>query len=696
MMAPASGEVESGAEGKARMTAQSTMSRPGAAAAGRLGASLRTATPALLYGLRLWASVCLALFVAFRLELENPSWAATSAAIMCQPSLGASLRKGGFRLIGTLIGAVAIVAMTAAFPQSRIGFLAALALWLGVCGFMAAILRNFAGYAAALAGYTAAIVFADATGDPGSTFILAVTRASEICLGIACAGVVLATTDTGTARRRLGAQFAALVSATAAGMKATLRAPNPDFAALQVMRRGLVLEAAKLDPVIDEAVGEASELRARSTTLQRAVDGLLSALSGWRNVANHLQTLEAGGSLAVQAETQIAATASLPLWDIPSEAALQRRPDAVRTALVAHVRHIMRAPAPNVSARLVADRTAEALLGLGRAIDGLVLLEQPAHARNDGGSAWPRVPDYLPAVLSGVRAVLAIVALEIFWVATAWQGGQLAVTFAAVGITLFSPREEAAYMMAVGFTAGAVLTTTLAGLVQFAVLPALSGFGALCVVLGVVLVPLAALSTTNWQKAMVTGMVMNFMPLLAPSNPAIYDPAAFLNNAMGIVVGTGVATLSFRLLPPLSARVKIARLHALTRADFRRLAGRRARWRRGAWEARLYGRILALPDSATMLDSAQLLAILSAGEELLRLRGLALRFGLSVPMRETETALAQGRIDTAKAAVWTMRGALETRPEASETGLTRAMASVDVLAETLSRHGDYLGMGIAL
>src|SRR5947209_9920395 len=77
----------------------------------------RASGPPLLFGLRLWASVCLALYVAFWLELPNAQWAGTSAAIVCQPHLGASLRKGWYRLIGTVIGAVAIVVMTACFPQ---------------------------------------------------------------------------------------------------------------------------------------------------------------------------------------------------------------------------------------------------------------------------------------------------------------------------------------------------------------------------------------------------------------------------------------------------------------------------------------------------------------------------------------------------------------------------------------------------
>ncbi|MDB5394851.1 MAG: hypothetical protein JWM91_2357 [Rhodospirillales bacterium] len=61
--------------------------------------TLASARAPLLFGVRLWASVCLALFVAFWLQLDNPFWAGISAAVLCQPQLGASLRKGCFRMI---------------------------------------------------------------------------------------------------------------------------------------------------------------------------------------------------------------------------------------------------------------------------------------------------------------------------------------------------------------------------------------------------------------------------------------------------------------------------------------------------------------------------------------------------------------------------------------------------------------------
>jgi uncharacterized membrane protein YccC len=118
-------------------------------------------------------------------------------------------------MIGTFVGAVVIVVLTAWFPQDRALFLVALALWCAACALVATLLHNFASYAAALAGYTAAIIASDelgATGGPNAdaAFLLAVYRASEICIGIVSAGIVLAGTDFGGAQRRLAALFAAL------------------------------------------------------------------------------------------------------------------------------------------------------------------------------------------------------------------------------------------------------------------------------------------------------------------------------------------------------------------------------------------------------------------------------------------------------------------------------------------------------
>src|SRR5262245_38578818 len=248
--------------------------------------ALRAIVPPLLFGLRLWASVCLALYVAFWLELDNAFWAGTTAAIVCQQHLGASLRKGWYRLVGTAVGAVAIVVLTAGFPQDRVLFLVGVALWGAGCALVATLLRNFAAYSAALAGYTAVIIASDQLGATGGlngdAFMLAITRASESCIGIGCAGLVLAGTDLGHARRRLGTVFASLTAEIASRFSNTLDMAGAEFEGTQTIRRELVRRVIALDPMIDEAFGESSELRYHSPILQNAVDGLLAALAGWR------------------------------------------------------------------------------------------------------------------------------------------------------------------------------------------------------------------------------------------------------------------------------------------------------------------------------------------------------------------------------------------------------------------------------
>jgi uncharacterized membrane protein YccC len=133
------------------------------------------------------------------------------------------------------------VVLVASFAQDRVLFLGGLAAWATACAFAATILRNFASFAAALAGYTAAIIVGDLFGaaggvDANAAFLLAVARASEICLGIVCAGIVLAGTDLGGARRRLAAQFADLSVAITAGFTRTLAMAGREFADTQPIR----------------------------------------------------------------------------------------------------------------------------------------------------------------------------------------------------------------------------------------------------------------------------------------------------------------------------------------------------------------------------------------------------------------------------------------------------------------------------
>jgi hypothetical protein len=393
---------------------------------------VRGAVPPLLFGLRLWGSVCLALYVTFWLELENPFWAGTSAAIVSQPQLGASLRKGWFRMMGTVIGAVMIVVLTAGFPQDPFGFLGLLALWCALCAFAATVLRNFAAYAAALAGYTAAIVAADNLGATGgaspNVFLLAVWRVSEIWIGIVCAGIVLAGTDLGGARRRLAALFADLAAEMTGRFTGMLTLAGPRLPDTRPQRREFTRRVIAIDLVIDQAIGESSALRYHSPLLQGALHGLFTALDGWRGVATHLKGLP---DTTAQQEAETILRSFPPELRLASDSGTATHwmldPIGLRRSCERAVQTLLSLPASTPSLRLLADGTAKLLTGILHVLDGLALLVNAPGRPLPARSFRLIVPDWLPALLNAGRAFVMVGAVELFWIVTEWPNGAFAI-----------------------------------------------------------------------------------------------------------------------------------------------------------------------------------------------------------------------------------------------------------------------------
>ena len=674
---------------------------------GRPANALIAAGPPLLFALRLWASVCLALYIAFWLQLDNPFWAGTSAAIVCQPQLGAALRKGWFRMIGTVIGATMIVALTALFPQDRIGFLALLAVWGSICAFIATLLRNFASYGAALAGYTAVIIAADTLGATGgasaNVFWIAVWRASEICIGIACAGLVLGLTDLGGAQRRLAASFASLAAEVMERFTRMLALAGPQLPDTLVERREFVRRVIALDPMIDQALGESGHARADAPTLQTAVYGLIRALDGWRGVARHLTRSRD------ERERQEAATI---LRSIPPELRSATEPGAstrwladpmaLRRLTVEAASKLLALPASTQSMRLLADETAKVVAGMSGVLDGLALLvDAPDRSPAVGRGFSLGAPDWLPAYISAARAFVAIGAVELFWVATAWPNGGSAIVFAAITVLLLSPRGDMAFGAAIAFALGTVGSVLCAAIIKFALLPALVTFPAFCVAIGLILVPasFAMAWAQSRQKlvlaAVFTPLGVNFLPLLAPTNQMTYDTGDFYNTAMAIAIGCCIAPLAFSLIPPLSPEQRTRRLLAGALRDLRRLAAASKPSRLEDWESRMYGRVAAVPDQAEPLQRARLMTALSVGREVIQLRRIAVSLASRATLDAAFGAIARGNSATAK--MWLKQ--LDDKLAAGfDVGTDTvvvlwARSRILVICEALSAHAAYFDEG---
>ena len=667
----------------------------------RLTDALSAAGEPLLFGIRLWASVCLALYVAFWLQLDHPFWAGTSAAIVCQPRLGASLRKGWFRMIGTVVGAVTIVVLTGCFPQNRVAFLGFLALWCGLCAFAATVFRNFASYAAALAGYTAAIIAADNLGPTGGpnadVFLLAVWRASEICIGIACAGIVLAGTDFGGAQRRLAESFAGLATEIVGRFFRTLTLAGPQLHDARTERRELVRRVIALDPMIDQAVGESSEVHYHSSLLQSAVYGLLRALDAWRVAATHLIRL---------ADVTDLQSAKTILFCVPSELRSTREPTtrwlvdpiAQRRVCEGAARRLLALQVGKPSLRLLVDETAKVLAGMVWVLDALALLVNAPERRAPAHPGFRlSSPDWLPALVNAARAFLVIAVLELFWVASAWPGGAVAIEFAAIVLLLLSPNGDLAYDAAIAFTLGSVGSVVCVALIKFAVLPGLETFPALSLALGLYLIPIGfalAQSRKPATVALFTGMTITFVPLLAPTNEMNYDTAQYYNLVLALFAGTGVGAVAFRLLPLPSPRFLARRLLAFTLRDLRRLAIAPLPPKSEEWDRRMYGRLAALPDQAEPLQRSRILAALSVGTAIIQLRQMAAHLRAAVELDAALAAFARGRSAIAIAQLRQLDYRLSGSDTAQETAIAlRARGRLLVISDALAEHTSYFDAG---
>jgi hypothetical protein len=131
---------------------------------------------------------------------------------------------------------------------------------------------------------------------------------------------------------------------------------------------------------------------------------------------------------------------------------------------------------------------------------------------------------------------------------------------------------------------------------------------------------------------------------------------------------------------------------ALTLRDLRRLAAGRTQ---RDWEDHIGGRLVTMPDAATPLQRGQLLAALSVGSEIIRLRHIAHRLDHDAELDPVLAAVAQGdpagatahlaRLDAALA------GQAATGPDMQM--VLRARGVLLAMAEVLTQHAAYFEAG---
>lgn len=491
------------------------------------------------YALRNGIAMCLALTVAYYLDLDEPYWAMTSAAVVSFPTVGGVISKSLGRIAGSLLGASAALIIAGQTLNDPWLFLFAMATWIGFCTWACAQFTNNVAYAFQLAGYTAAIIafaMVDVT-DITELWDIAQARVCEVILGILCGGMMMM-----------------ILPGNADGT--TL------LSALKKMHARLLEHASLLwRPETTDAIRTAHE----SVIGQILTTNLLRIQAFWSHYRFRRQNSLLTWLLHQQLRmTSVISSLRRMLLNWP-DAPENLRP--VLEQLLSALAH-PRADALTV-ARIIAplapgeseDYRHHAFWQRLRYFCRLYLTSSRWLARVENASPVssytpPRSPglmrdtDNAEALWSGIRTFCALSLVGAWSINTQWESGSAALTLAAISCVLYSV-SPAPFNSLTLLLRTLILLSLFSFMVKFGLMVQISELAVFLLFLFPLLTTLQLLKLQMPKLAGLWGQLIVFMgSFIAVTNPPVYDFADFLNDNLAKISGVALAWLAFAVLRP--------------------------------------------------------------------------------------------------------------------------------------------------
>ena len=610
----------------------------------------------------------LALWLAMRWGLEQPSWALMTAFIVAQPLSGMVLQKGLARLLGTLVATVMSVVFMSMAAQAPWLFLLSLALWLGLTTAVSTMLRSAFSYSWVLSGYTVAIIALPALNQPLGVFDQAVARCTEISLGIICATLVSALLWPSKVELALTKQARDVSKRGTQAAQASLVGAGSARNDLLELLSGIIA----VDAQREHAWFEGHSGRQRARAIGALVQSLLMMLRLCRSVRRQWLQLD---------DKQMHALAS------SLEAVWQALPDPNPSEVKVLRHQLWEMSTDQQNTGVERSCLARMALVLDNAMASSRALRDVEEGRKTASTVSLAVQrDWVSAVLFGTRSALAFLAMACIWLATAWPAAISGMLLTCVVCGLFASKENGA-QIGMSFLRGVCLAVPVALFVGQFILPQWSSFAMLCLALGVPLF-FGALGMANPKIAgTATSFCLHFIVLLSVSNHMTYSVETFFNNAMAITVGVLVAVLAFKLLVFRYPLWKSRRLLNSTRQDLVRLTHRDLADAETWFGGRMADRMLLFAQLDKDLSRTERLRIeatmhgLDVGDELIHLRkclsrskislGGADRIFLNRVADVLNDAPARERASALDSATETLLRVLDQSPQNSDLRLAR-------------------------
>ena len=527
----------------------------------------------LLFALRTIVAGLLTLYLAFLFDLDQPKWSIMAVVIVSQPLAGMALARSFGQVIGTTLGAAAAVLIMAIFPQAPLPFITTLALWLALCTAGGTLLRYTSSQAFVLSGYTAVVVALLAVPDQDGTFLLAVTRVTETLLAVACVCVVsLLTARPEAVARSYFTKIDHVIKLLATHAAAVIRTEESD-ADFQRRQMQLLGEISALEGLRRHLYFDAPRLRSADSLVQLLGNQLVLLTSRLMALRHQRELLTERWKGDLPPEIQRLRAEELAFFDELAQKGRSLSADARQHFSALQQRFDDQA----YKAEQLTETMPATLRSLAwalrweqaRLLQQLEQILELSDAIQEGrqassvfrGQENPLHLDFTLAAMNAIRAFTAFVVAGLIWIETGWDGARGGMVLVGILCSLMAtfPRP---LLAAQSYARGLGLALLVSALYQFMLVPMISDFELLALLLAPLLYAVAVGLATPATTGTGIGLGLSTFLLLGPQNVGIGQNSAiqWFEFAGGYISATVLALSVFALIFPFRPALRIRRL----------------------------------------------------------------------------------------------------------------------------------------
>ncbi|MDF7650209.1 FUSC family protein [Pantoea sp. Acro-805] len=538
------------------------------------------------YALRNAIAMCLALTIAYGLQLDEPYWAMTSAAVVSFPTVGGAISKSLGRIVGSLLGATAALLIAGHTLNEPWLFAFFMSAWLAFCTWIANHYQNNVAYAFSLAGYTAAIIAFSSVNITDVTQLWDITQARvcEVISGILCAGLMMmilpSTSDGNTLMTSLRQMHARLLD------HAVLLLQQSSTDNVRTAHENVISQILTMNLLRIQAFWSHYRYRRQNNVLNYVLHQQLRLTSVLSSLRRMLLNWPDAPPELYRAIQQLLHELAQPQCD------------KYRLAL------ILRSVTPQATGDFRQRAFVQRLryfcwvyLNVNRWIRLIERADADTRFQPPYAPSLARESDSAEASWSALRTFSVIMLGCAFWIGTQWDVGAAALTLTAIACVLYSSAPSPSGSVSL-LLKTLLWLSVFSFLLQYGLMVQISALWQFMLLLFPLLLTLQLFKLQQKTRAGMWGQFIVFMgSFIAVTNPPDWDYQSFLNDNLAKVCGVLLAWMAFQVLRPSSdARRSRRHIRALRHAFLDQLR-RHPRLSESHFESQIYHHISQLSQS---------------------------------------------------------------------------------------------------